>query len=98
MSPNSLKIAKGDDRSSFGVFSISGKEVKLVDTVPMGDSVSAVSFTPDGKHALVAKYMANKIAYVAIDGQKVTWSAEGLAGQLCADLGTPGWESAAVIA
>src|ERR1043166_9403562 len=59
--------------NALGVFSISGKEVKQVDTVAMGDPVSSVSFTADGKHALVAKPNVNKIAYVAIDGQKVTY-------------------------
>jgi DNA-binding beta-propeller fold protein YncE len=58
--------------NSLGVFSISGKDVKLIDKVPMGDSVSAVSFASDGKHALVAKQAANKIAWLDVDGQKVT--------------------------
>lgn len=60
--------------NSLGVFSITGKDVKLIDTVPMGDSVSAVSFTSDGKHALVAKQAANKIAWLDVDGQKVTYT------------------------
>jgi DNA-binding beta-propeller fold protein YncE len=36
------------------VLSINGKEVKVVDTVPMGEVVAHVVFTPDGKRALVA--------------------------------------------
>ena len=40
--------------NSISVLSINGKEVKLVDTVPMGEVVSHVVFTPDGKRALVA--------------------------------------------
>jgi len=44
------------------VLTINGKEVKLVDTVPMGDTVSAVAITPDGKHALASKYAVNKVA------------------------------------
>ena len=60
--------------NAVGVFSISGKDVKLVDTIPMGDPVSAVSFTQDGKHALVAKVTTNKIAWLDVDGQKVTYN------------------------
>ena len=35
--------------------------------------VSAVAITPDGKHALVAKTAANKVALVDIDGTTVTY-------------------------
>ena len=38
------------------VLTISGKEVKPVQTVALGDTVSAVAITPDGKHALVTKH------------------------------------------
>jgi DNA-binding beta-propeller fold protein YncE len=52
--------------------SISGKDVKLIDTVPMGEQVSHVVFTPDGTRALVAKFPGHKIAVLNVDGQKVT--------------------------
>jgi len=55
------------------VLSIEGKDVKLVDTVPMGDQVAAVAFTPDGKRALSVKFLAHKVALLEVDGQKVTY-------------------------
>lgn len=81
--PSGLDInAKGDmalvanrGDNSVGVLSIKGTDVKLVDTVPVGDSVAHVVFTPDGKHALAAKATANRIAVLDIgpDG-KVTYN------------------------
>ena len=35
---------------------IQGMDVKLVDTVAMGDEVAAVAITPDGKRALAVKF------------------------------------------
>ena len=66
---------------TISVLSIRGKDVLVVDTVPVGaaaDSVSAIAITPDGKHALVAKAAANKIALLAIDGQKVSYDKRDL--------------------
>src|SRR3990170_3371587 len=40
--------------NSISVLSIQGKDVKLIDTVPMGEQVSAVSMTSDGKRAVAA--------------------------------------------
>src|SRR5580704_13561531 len=40
----------------------------------MGDSVSAVAIAPDGRHALASKCSVNKVAWLDIDGQKVTYS------------------------
>jgi len=54
------------------VLSISGKEVKLIGTVPMGEVVAHVVFTPDGKRALVAKFPGHKIGVLDVDGEKVT--------------------------
>ncbi len=59
--------------NSISILSIQEKDVKLIDTVPMGDSVAAVAFTPDGKRALAAKFPAHKIAVLDIEGQKVTY-------------------------
>jgi DNA-binding beta-propeller fold protein YncE len=42
------------------------------------DSVSAVAITPDGKRALVAKSAVNKIALLALDGEKVTYEKRDL--------------------
>jgi DNA-binding beta-propeller fold protein YncE len=87
--PSGMAIGpKGDialvcnrDDGTVSVLSIQGKEVKVIDTVPVGspgDSVSAVAIAPDGKRALVAKAAANKIAVLAIDGGKVTYDKHDL--------------------
>ena len=60
--------------SSISVLSIAGKEVKLVGSVPVGDSVATVAITPDGKHAIAIKNTVNKVAWLDIDGQKVTYN------------------------
>jgi DNA-binding beta-propeller fold protein YncE len=60
--------------NSISVLSIQGKDVKLVDTVPMGEQVAAVAFTPDGKHALAVKFPGHKVALLEVDGQKVTYT------------------------
>ena len=57
---------------SVSVLSIHGTDVKIVDTVDMGDEVSQAVFTPD-KHALVTKNAANKVALLDVDGDKVTY-------------------------
>src|SRR5215469_1906915 len=66
---------------TISVLSLRGKDILVVDTVPVGaaaDSVSAIAITPDGKHALVAKAAANKIALLSIDGQKVSYDKRDL--------------------
>jgi DNA-binding beta-propeller fold protein YncE len=63
------------------VLSIKGKEVTVIDAVNVGaaaDSVSGVAFTPDGKRAFAVKSAANKIALLAIDGEKVTYDKRDL--------------------
>ena len=64
------------------MLAINGKDdVKVTDTVSVGaaaDQVSAVAITPDGKRALAAKFMANKIALLTIDGGKVTYDKRDL--------------------
>jgi DNA-binding beta-propeller fold protein YncE len=58
------------------VLSISGKEVKLVDTVTVGkpeDQVSAVAISPDGKRALAIKTVVDKVAVLTIEGGKVSY-------------------------
>ncbi|MGC1889161.1 MAG: beta-propeller fold lactonase family protein, partial [Stellaceae bacterium] len=66
---------------TISVLSIHGKDVLVLDTVPVGtatDQVSAVAITPDGRHALAAKAAANKVALLSIDGQKVTYDKRDL--------------------
>jgi len=66
-------VANRDDKS-ITVLSIAGDQVKVIDTIPMGDIVSHVVFTPDGKRALAAKFPAHKIAVLDVEGQKVTYN------------------------
>jgi len=53
------------------VLTISGKDVKIADTIAMGDSVAHVAISPDGTKALAVKSVVNKVALLKIDGQKV---------------------------
>jgi DNA-binding beta-propeller fold protein YncE len=66
---------------TISVLTIKGKDVLVVGTVPVGtaaDQVSAVAITPDGKRALAVKSAANKVALLAIDGDKVTYDKRDL--------------------
>jgi DNA-binding beta-propeller fold protein YncE len=65
-------IANRADKS-ISVISIQGMDVKLVDSVPMGEQVAHVAFTPDGKSALAVKFPGHKVALLKVDGQKVTY-------------------------
>jgi hypothetical protein len=53
-------------------------DLKLIGNVDMGDEVSAVVFTPDGKHALATKPSVNKVALLDVDGDKVTYNKHDL--------------------
>jgi DNA-binding beta-propeller fold protein YncE len=66
-------VANRNDKS-ISVLSIRGVEVKLIDTVAMGDEVASVAITPDGKRALATKFPAHKIALLEINGQQVTYT------------------------
>jgi DNA-binding beta-propeller fold protein YncE len=80
--PSGLAISKAGDLllvanradKSVSVLTIQGTDVKLVDTVPMGDEVASVAIAPDGRRALVTKFPAHKIALLEIAGQKVTYN------------------------
>ena len=56
------------------MLSVKGTDVKLIDTIDMGDIVSHVVFTPDGKRALAAKFNAHKVALLDVNGDKVTYN------------------------
>ena len=69
------------------MLSIDGKSVKVVDTVSVAGPAaapgaapappalpSAVAITPDGKHALVVKSGAHRVAMLDIDGQKLSYA------------------------
>src|SRR5215472_14690087 len=61
-----LALVANRAENTVGVLSISGKTVSLVGTVALAppdtpsQQVSAVAITPDGKHALAIKALANK--------------------------------------
>ena len=66
--------------NTVSVLSIEGREVKVVDTVPVAapgtpsEQVAAVAITPDGKRALVAKFGTHKVGLLEIEGGKVTYA------------------------
>ena len=59
---------------SITVLSIKGTDVKVIDTIPMGEEVTHVVFTPDGKRALATESAANKVALLEVAGDKVTYT------------------------
>lgn len=79
--PSGLAISRKGDLAlianragkSVSVLSIQGGTVRAVGEIPMEDEVAAVAITPDGKRAFVCKNMVNKVAVLAIDGERVTW-------------------------
>lgn len=73
-SAGNLALVANRAGKSISILSIRGTDVKLVGSVAMGDEVSAVVFTPDGKHALAAKPSANKVALLDVNDDKVTYN------------------------
>ena len=79
--PSGLDISKKGDLAlvtnradnSITVLTISGKDVKVTDTIAMGDSVAHVAISADGTKALAVKPVVNKVAFLKIDGQKVAY-------------------------
>jgi DNA-binding beta-propeller fold protein YncE len=74
-----LALVANRSEGTVSVLTINGKEVKVVGKVDFGNDKSgpsAVSFTPDGKMALVTMdgESANKIAILTIDGTKVDYA------------------------
>ena len=65
-------VANRADKS-ISVLSVKGTDVKVIDTVDMGDIVSHVVFTPDGKRALATKFNAHKVSLLDVNGDKVTY-------------------------
>ena len=58
--------------------SINGTDVKVIDTIQMGEEVTHAVFTPDGKHVLATKSLGNKIALLDVAGDKVTYTKRDL--------------------
>ena len=69
----SIALVANRADNSISVLRIAGKKVSLIDTVPVGESVAHVRFTPDGKRALVAKFPGHKIAFLDVNGEKVNY-------------------------
>ncbi len=71
-----LLIAAATD-GTVRVVTISGKELKLADTIKVGEKrLSGASFTHDGKAALVALRDEGGLAVLDVEGQSVTLSKE----------------------
>jgi DNA-binding beta-propeller fold protein YncE len=69
-----LALVANRSEGTVSVLSISGKDVKNVGVVPLGDDktgVSHVTFSPDGKTALVTRQGDSMVSVLAIDGTKV---------------------------
>ena len=80
-SSGKMALVTNRDDGTVSVLAINGNEVKVTDTVKVGeptDSVSGVAISPDGKRALATKPAANKIALLTIDGDKVTYDKRDL--------------------
>lgn len=60
--------------NSISVLSIMHDEVKLIDTVVIGEHVAHVVFTPDGKRALAVKFPGHKVAVLDVNGPKVSYT------------------------
>jgi DNA-binding beta-propeller fold protein YncE len=69
-----LALVANRSEGTVSVLSISGKDVKNVGAVPLGDDktgVSHVTISPDGKTALVTRDGDNMVSVLTIDGTKV---------------------------
>jgi len=77
-SAGNLALVANRAGKSISVLSVKGTDVKIVDTIDMGEEVSHVVFTPDGKHALATKFPGNKVALLDVSGDKVTYSKHDL--------------------
>ena len=81
MQPSGLSISHAGDLAlianragkSVSVLSIQNGTVKSLGDVPLEQEAAAVVIAPDGKRAFVCLNLVNKIAVLAIDGQKVTY-------------------------
>ena len=61
--------------NSVGVIAIDGRDVKLVDTVAMEDSIGHVAFSPDGREAVATKVSAHKVSILEVgEDRKVTYT------------------------
>jgi DNA-binding beta-propeller fold protein YncE len=81
LQPSGMAISRKGDLAlianragkSVSVLSIQNGAVTSLGDVPMEQEAAAVVIAPDGKRAFVCLNLVNKIAVLAIDGQKVTY-------------------------
>ena len=64
--------------NSISVLAIQGKNVTLVENVPIGEQVAEVAITPDGRRALAVKFPNHKVALLDVADQKVTYAKQDL--------------------
>jgi DNA-binding beta-propeller fold protein YncE len=77
ISPDGTLLLAATLDGTLKVVTISGKQVTLADSIKVGDKrLSGVSFTHDGKSALVAQRDEGGLAVLDVDGSKVTLSKE----------------------
>jgi len=69
-SAGDLALVANSADKSISVLAVKGTDLKVIDTIDMGDIVSHVTFTPDGKHALAAKFNAHKVALLDVNGDR----------------------------
>ena len=55
-----LALVANREGKSISVLRISGDNVTLTDTIAIGDVVASVAITPDGRHALAAKFAVSQ--------------------------------------
>lgn len=74
-----LGLVANRNGKSITVLRIAGQDVTVAATVPMGDTVTSVAITPDGRRALATKFAAHKVALLTIgaDGD-VAYSGQDL--------------------
>jgi DNA-binding beta-propeller fold protein YncE len=81
MQPSGMAISRNGDLAlianragkSVSVLSVQNGTVKSLGDIPMEQEAAAVVISSDGKRAFVCLNLVNKIAVLAIDGQKVTY-------------------------
>src|SRR5260370_37005725 len=57
-----------------GVLGSAGKEGGRIATGTIGEQVSQAVFTADGKRALASKFPGHKIAFLEVNGEKVSYN------------------------
>jgi DNA-binding beta-propeller fold protein YncE len=80
--PSGISINNAGDRAlvacredkSVVLLSIRGEAVTVLDSVSVGDPVVHVTFTPDGRRALAAKFLHHRVAVLEIANDKLTYA------------------------